>query len=175
MDALVALVGATVGALVAGVLTYLTTRSRMRLELEIANDRTLQDRRLERYQELFHLTECVPRAWRPGKEPTREQFDEFREAFHGWYFGEKAGGMYLTAQAKDIYMRLQNTLEVAATGRPPTEEMLQLASQLRHQMAEDVGTAHPPRLHYIRPGPTPLSPRRSPGALEPDGETRSSS
>ncbi|GGQ70103.1 hypothetical protein [Couchioplanes azureus] len=175
MDVLVALLGIVLGALAGGVVTHLTTRSKMRLELEYASDRTLQERRLERYQELFHLTECVPRAWRPGKEPTGADFDEFRERFHRWYFGEKAGGMFLTAPAKDLYMRLQDTLEEAAVGPAATGEMLRLASELRHQMTEDVGAAHPPRLRGARPGPTPPSPRRTnrrPGRPPDPGDGR---
>jgi hypothetical protein len=177
METMVGLLGVVLGALAGGAVTYATTRSRMRLELAYAYDRTLQEKRLEHYQRLFHLSRCVPRQWRPAEEPTRDDLRRFREDFHNWYFGEGAGGMFLTQAAKDLYMRLQNALEMSATGGPDgsgsdarrgsplsTEEskaMRGLASELRHQMTEDVGAAHPPRLRGTRLGPTIPSPSES--------------
>ena len=54
--ALIGIVGALLGALAGGVVTYVTTRSRMRLELEFAYDRELRDKRLSHYQRLFHVS-----------------------------------------------------------------------------------------------------------------------
>jgi hypothetical protein len=168
MTVLIGLVGVVLGALAGAIATYLTTRSTMLLELEHAYDRALRDKRLERYQQLFHLTKCLPRYWLPTEEPTRQDLQRFRQIFHDWYFGEDAGGMFLTPTAKDLYMRMHNTIAEAMgdeEDRPDTalssplsasesQALRDLASDLRHQLAEDTGAANPPRLRWTRMGPT---------------------
>lgn len=61
MTALVGFLGAILGAFLGAIATYLTTRSNMRLALEHSYDQALQGKRLERYQELFHISKCLPR------------------------------------------------------------------------------------------------------------------
>ena len=168
MTAIIGFAGAILGAVLGAVATYLTTRSNMRLTLEHSYDQALQGKRLERYQELFHVSQCLPRYWPPGhEEPKRKDLQQYMEHFHGWYFGEHAGGMFLTAAAKDSYMRLLNLLaELAfADGTEPNspvdrplsaaeyQALRQLAGDLRRQLAEDTGAANPPRLRWTRPGP----------------------
>ena len=174
MVTLIGLAGVVLGALAGGVVTFVTTRSSMRLELEFSYDRALRDKRLEHYQRLFHLTKCIPRYWRPEDQPTRDDLPRFRKQFHDWYFDTDAGGMFLTPPAKDLYLRLQNTLLVASIAggdrdsqdhsSPLTADeslaLRKLASDLRHQLAEDVGASHPPHLRWTRLGPTiPSIPR----------------
>lgn len=168
MTVFVGLAGVVLGALVGALTTYVTTRSTMRIELEHSYDRALRDKRLERYQRLFHISRCLPRYWRPAEVPTRQDLRRFRQDFHDWYFGEDAGGMFLTAPAKDAYMRLHNMLAQAMlesrddsqnTEEPPlsageSQALRELASELRHQLAEDVGAANPPRLRWARLGRT---------------------
>ncbi|MGW2149872.1 hypothetical protein ACWCOT_36580 [Nonomuraea bangladeshensis] len=166
MTAFIGFFGAILGALVGAIAAYLTARSNMRLTLEHSYDQTLQGKRLERYQALFHASKCLPRYWRPmEEEPKREDLQQYMRNFHDWYFGEDAGGMFLTAAAKDVYTRLLNLLAEAAFkgGDGPdgdsrlteteSEALRQLAGELRRQLAVDVGAAHPPRLHWTRPGP----------------------
>jgi hypothetical protein len=174
MQLLAGLLGAVLGALVAGVVTYATTRSKMRLEMEYAHDRTLSDKRLEHYQRLFHISRCIPRRWRAGEEPSREDLARYNEDFHNWYFGEQAGGLFLTPQAKELYLRIRNTLSAASHPdgsavtvesplTPDESHMLrQLVSELRHQLVEDVGAAHPPRLRWTRLAPTVTPPITAP-------------
>ncbi len=166
LTAIIGLLGAILGVLAGAIATYLTARSNMRLELEHSYDRTLRDKRLERYQELFHISKCLPRYWRAGESPTRQDLLQFSRDFHDWYFGEGAGGMFLTPAAKSVYMRVQNKLAEAThqTASESGEEsplsvtesqaIRDLASELRHQLAEDVGAANPPRLRWTRLGPT---------------------
>lgn len=168
MALLIGLFGAVLGTLVGAIATYLTTRSNMRLTLEHSYDQTLRDKRLERYQALFHTSKCLPRYWRPTEKPTRKDLQQFRQDFHEWYFGEEAGGMFLTPAAKNIYLRLLNRLvEAAYEGSEPdsalsdteSQTLRELASDLRHQLAEDVGAANPPRLRWTRLGsPVPPPP-----------------
>ncbi|WP_284743789.1 hypothetical protein [Amycolatopsis sp. RTGN1] len=172
MEILVGALSAVLGALVGGVVTYLTTRSKLRLELAHAYDQAVREKRLARYQRLFHLSEAIPRYWKPGEEPSRERLLEICEEFHGWYFDEDAGGLYLTPRAMDVYMRLQNALATACHGddaaghtseapMSPDEsrEIRDLADTLRHQLAQDVGTSSPPRLRLTRLDPAPPPPR----------------
>jgi hypothetical protein len=173
MAVLVGLAGVALGALVGAVTTYLTTRSTMRIELEHSYDRALRDKRLERYQHLFHISKCLPRYWLPTEAPTRRDLHRFRQDFHDWYFGEDAGGMFLTAPAKDAYMRLLNMLaetmredrdDVQTSAKSPlsadeSQALRELASELRHRLAEDVGAANPPRLQWTRLGRTIAPPQ----------------
>jgi hypothetical protein len=173
MTALIGVFSAIIGIIAGAVATYLTTRSNMRLTLEHSYDQMLQGKRLERYQKLFQVTKCLPRYWPPSdEEPTRKDLQQYLQDFHDWYFGEDAGGMFLTPAAKDIFMRLLNLLAEAAfagedgadtaAGHPlPVAEsraLRQLASELRHQLAEDVGASNPPHLRWMRPGPQPPPP-----------------
>ncbi|TDB83627.1 hypothetical protein E1264_27675 [Actinomadura sp. KC216] len=168
MTAFIGFFGAVLGALVGGVATYLTTRYNLRLTLEHSYDQTLQSKRLERYQALFHISKCLPRYWSPMDEtPSRQDLQQYIRSFHEWYFGEHGGGMFLTPAAKDLYIRLLNLLaETAFVGEngpdsaadhPLSETesraLRELASELRRQLAEDVGAANPPRLRWTRPGP----------------------
>jgi hypothetical protein len=146
----------------------------MRLDLEHAYDRTLRDKRLDRYQHLFHVSRCLPRYWLPTEEPTRQDLRRFRQEFHDWYFGEDAGGMFLTPAAKSVYMRMMNAIadtmraneaDADAAAESPlsageSQALRDVASELRHQLAEDVGAANPPRLRWTRLGPT-LQPPQS--------------
>ena len=172
MTAVIGFLGAIIGAIMGGIATYLTTRSTMSLTLEHSYDQTLQGIRLGRYQGLFQLTGRLTSYWPPSvEESKREILEQYVHDFHEWYFGDQAGGMFLTPAAKESYMRLLNRLtEVALAkqdhpdGAPdcllPTEseELRGLASDLRHQMTEDIGSANPPRLRWARPAPQPPPP-----------------
>lgn len=168
MAAFIGLAGVILGAFLSAIATYLTTRSTKRIELEYSYDRALRDKRLESYQKLFHVSKCLPRYWRSAEIPTRQELRRFRQDFHDWYFGEDAGGMFLTAAAKDAYVRLLNLLAEAIPEdqvSPEKSEELPLsadesralrglASELRRQLSTDVGAANPPRLQWTRLGQT---------------------
>jgi hypothetical protein len=171
MTVLIGVLGVVLGGLIGAVTTYVTTRSSMLLELEHSYDVALRDKRLQHYQALFHISKCIPRRWPPAAEPTREDLQQFRERFHDWYFGEDAGGMFLTPTAKKLYLELQNALAEAAQeavrGTPlsaaQSQAVRHLASELRHQLAEDVGASQPPRLRWTRLGRTVDPPQDSAG------------
>lgn len=164
MQVVIGLLGAIVGGLLAGVVTYMTTRSRLRIELMYAHDQRLHDQRVARYQQLFHISRYLPRQWYLTEEPTRKDVLGIREEFHNWYFGEEAGGMFLTSDAKIKYMELQNALQEVAEGQPSSpdspltttesQRLRDLGSALRHQLTQDVGAADPPRLRWRALGPT---------------------
>ncbi|GGV44084.1 hypothetical protein GCM10010245_69160 [Streptomyces spectabilis] len=165
----IGLLGVVLGGLLGAVGSYVTTRSGLLMQLEHAYDVTLRDRRLDRYERLFHVSRCVPRYWPEGEEPSRADLVRFRKEFHDWYFGEEAGGMYLTPAAKELYLALQNALfdgigtgtaaDTEEAGDSPvsaadSEAVRRCASELRHQLVEDVGVAQPPRMRWARVGRT---------------------
>lgn len=172
MEAFAGVLGVVLGAVAGTIVTYITTRSRMRLELEYVHDRGIRERRRPNYQELFHRLKAVPRQWRPDAVPTRADLRAIREELHDWYFGPQAGGMFLTEAARRPYFQLQNALESCAapigrlegTTYPLTEtecaQLYEFASNLRHQLSADVGTAEPPRIVWARPAPPPPAPSR---------------
>src|SRR5512133_3964341 len=114
MDAWFTVSSTLVGLIVGGAATFLTTRAQLRIEAEHAYDRALRDLRLSHYQELFHLTETLPREWGTPGAPDRVDLVATRERFHGWFFGEEAGGMFLSQGAREVYFELQNELQSAA-------------------------------------------------------------
>lgn len=177
MDVLVGAIGIVIGGLVGGLSTYFATRSRIDLEHRAAFDRELRGLRMPHYQALHHISECIPREWRDGDEPTRADLLSLRQTFHEWYFGSDAGGMFLTDEARDAYFDLQNELQVIG-GRddarggtleltPEEQQVLRrLAHDLRKQLRKDVGTAEPPKLDWTggsltkAPPPRPASTSR---------------
>lgn len=175
MEILAGFVGAVLGAIAAGLTTYFTTRRVMQLELQHTYDMTLRDIRLPHYQRLFNISRCIPREWPQGEVPSGRDLLQFRENFHDWYFGDEAGGMFLPEATRTIYFKLQNALENIGHSKldlPDTAsdssvssaegaELYKHASTLRHQLAWDVGAAQPPRLRWVRLGPTLPSPAAS--------------
>ena len=134
-------------------------------ELRLAYDRALRDLRLPHYQRLYHVSGCIPRDWHEWEVPTAAKLLEFRQGFHDWYFGEEAGGLFLTEAARDRYFHLMNELERQgrASPAPPAdvlEQIKNLASDLRHQLIQDVGTAEPPQFEWRRIGYPPPPPSR---------------
>lgn len=167
MSVMVVLAGAVLGGVVGAVATYLTTRSNMLLGLQHEYDRALRDKRLEHYQTLFHISRSISVGRRLASEPTRPDLKRIREEFTGWYFGPDAAGMFLTPAAKELYVQLITALDVAVYGPEPASDPVgtpvtaaeyrvlhHITSELRHQLAEDVGASNPPRLHWARLGAT---------------------
>ena len=162
MAAWITIISTLAGILAGGVVTYATTRSQLRIQAEHAYDRTLRDMRLPYYQQLFHLTKNIPREFL--KAPRQSELLNFREQFHNWYFGEQAGGMFLSQAAREAYFALQNELQSVAGRMPSDSELVgqddsmslrKKASALRHQLTTDLGTAERPRIKWIIPQSIP--------------------
>lgn len=178
MAVVIGLVGAALGGVLGVLATYLTTRSSLRLSLSHDYDRALRDKRLAHYQALFRISGAITRAWINAPDMTPQGLFEFRQELHGWYYGPGAPGMFLTPSAKHLFVAVVNRIEAAAfdtdtdsatsTGSSPLlpatphvrmtplapEEVLEirsLVSELRHQLAEDVGASQPPYLRWMRP------------------------
>lgn len=171
MTVVIGLFGIVLGVSSELSLLIFTTRSSMGLALEHSYDQELREERLDRYQGLFHISGRLPRYSLSVEEPSRKDLQQFRQSLLDWYFDEAAGGMFLTPAAKEYYIKLLNrVVEVAyvngdgsdrAVDSPvsaaESQELHDLASELRHQLAEDVGVVNSPRLRWARPNawPTP--------------------
>jgi hypothetical protein len=169
MTVLIGFLGVIFGTLVGAIATYVTTRSNMLLEIQHSYDRVLIDKRLERYQALFHVSKCLPSYWVPGEEPIYEDLRQLRQDLTDWYFGDAAGGMFLSPAAKEHFMRLLTTVvevvhertedhEGIYLSRAQSQKLRECASELRHQLAEDVGASNPPRLRWPRLDPVRFPP-----------------
>jgi hypothetical protein len=169
MEVWAGLVGILMGGVIGSIGTFITTKKRMSLEHELSHDRELRNLRLPHYQRLYRVSESIPREWRRGQIPSRPDLVKLREQFHGWFFGkgsdptDGAGGLFLTAPARDVYFKLMNELQSVADSRDGQSDFLsreestrlrQLASELRHQLVHDLGTAEEPLLRWTRLGPT---------------------
>jgi hypothetical protein len=180
---LIGLLGAAIGATVAAITTYFSTRSTMRLSLEHEYDKTLRDIRLKGYQQLFHLTAQIPRHWLLTPEPSRAELKQIRMSFHDWYYHADAHGMFLAKDSKDAYIKLMDALDEAlfeipeenrdtkVRDRPDSKlsyqeshRLLVRTSRLRHQLAADIGAANAPRTRSDAPDPTVPSDDPAPSA-----------
>ncbi len=167
---------AVIGLLAGGVITYMTSRAQLRIQAEHNYDLALRDLRLSHYQELFHLTGTIPREWWPSSALTKRDVLALRERFHDWYFGEEAGGMFLSQDARTAYSALQVELQEAARNLASDEDLMGIddirrirerGSILRHRLSSDLGAAEQARQSWTLPSspshPTSLneSPRAS--------------
>jgi hypothetical protein len=175
MEVWVGLVSVVLGAAAGAIVTLVTTRNRLNLEQRLGYDRGLRDLRLPHYQRLYHTSGCIPREWRHHDEPSRTDLAQFREQFHEWYFGEDAGGMFLSEDARTGYFALQNQLQTSAQqatessdrmSASESELLRSLASELRHQLRQDLGTGEPPQLKWTRTGVTPMPPASHQGETQ---------
>jgi hypothetical protein len=115
---------AVIGLLAGGGITYMTSRAQIRIQAERDYDVALRDLRLPHYQVLFHLTGAIPREWWPSSALTRRDVLELRERFHDWYFGEGAGGLFLSQDARTAYSALQVELQEAARNLASDEDLM---------------------------------------------------
>ena len=169
MEVWIDLISVVIGAVVGTATTLITTRNRVDLEQRAAFDRELRNLRLPHYQALHSASERIPREWRSGQEMSRSDLLALRRTFHEWYFGEGAGGMFLTEAGRAAYFALQDELQVVGAGGghqvvPVTSEefirLRDLAHALRQQLRQDLGTAEAPKVAWTARGATPAPPSK---------------
>jgi hypothetical protein len=124
----------------------------------------LRDLRLPHYQGLFHLTGAIPREWWPSSALTRRDVLTLRGRFHDWYFGESAGGLFLSQDARTAYSALQVELQEVARNLASDEDFMdvedirrvrQRGSILRHHLSSDLGVAEQARRSWTLPSSPP--------------------
>jgi hypothetical protein len=147
-----ALVTGALSALVAGVLTYLTTSLRIRKDLEARYDLDLRERRIRVYKQLWAYLEPFALYSPPGA-ITRDTLRDLSASLRRWYF--ESGGMFFSERARDDYFALQKALQPlldAATSDPvgpqAIADLVEKGSSLRTSLARDVGTRQASKFTY---------------------------
>ena len=82
---------------ISSVLTYFSTRSKIRLDMKVEYDKSLHEKRLALYKELWPRTEPLGR-YKPHFVLTHKIVSEVAANMHNWYFGE--GGIYLSKRSR---------------------------------------------------------------------------
>lgn len=162
MQLLVGIIGAIIGATIAGLSTYLIGRTQMRRELEYAYDRDLRARRIVSYISLYKLTGNMPRYWPTGN-PARSDLLNWGRGLDDWYFGE-AGGLFLSDPARQTYLQLLDVMGAITNVEDRSDSLLseeevqrlwRAGQALRRQLAADVGAAENPRVTGRQPWQSP--------------------
>ncbi len=113
LSALFGLLTALVLVVISIIVTYLSTRSKTRLDLTAEYDKVLQTNRLEAYRELWKLTEPLARYTRPAP-VTYQAIKDLTVKMRVWYFQQ--GGMFLTKNSRDRYFELKALMESLVVG-----------------------------------------------------------
>ncbi len=150
-----ALIGGVAG-LVSAVVTYFSTRARLRLDLAAEYDKQLQESRLAAYTKLWLMLEPLARYGRDGP-VTYGDLQTISTDTRKWYF--ETGGIYLTRRSRGPYFRWKKLMqphldEARRTAIPPErslptpvmDEIIEAASTLRTSLSDDIGTKRLSRL-----------------------------
>ena len=142
------LLTALASAAISSVLTYFSTRSKIRLDMTVEYDKSLRDKRLELYKELWPKTKPLARF---SAEPlTYNVAKALSLEMSNWYFRE--GGIYLSKRSRKPYFHLKRQLQRVIDDRtlatqPDAEIKGKLpdaiqdaASRLRTVLADDIRT-----------------------------------
>jgi hypothetical protein len=128
-------------------LTYFSTRSKIRLDMRVEYDKTLHDKRLTLYTELWPKTEPLAR-FAPHFVLTYNIVKSVTEQTRAWYF--KEGGIYLSKESRQPYFflkeQLQRVIDDEALEKTPDnpidcnrrDAILDAASRLRTSLADDM-------------------------------------
>jgi hypothetical protein len=135
---------------ISSVLTYFSTRSRIRLEMRVEYDKALHDKRLELYKELWPETEPLAR-FKQHFVLTYDIVKTVADKTRVWYFNRE-GGIYLSKRSRKPYFllkeRLQHVIDDEELERQPDakindkmrDAIVDAATRLRASLADDVGT-----------------------------------
>ena len=131
------------------VVTYFSTRAKLRLDLAAEYDKQLQEQRLAVYKQLWAMLEPLARYGRE-KPVTLATLRSVSTATRTWYF--QVGGIYLTSATRGPYFRWKELMQplldspaYAATPDAPipgdqVEAVIAAASELRTHLSDDIGT-----------------------------------
>jgi hypothetical protein len=144
------LLAGSIGLIVGGLISWLTTNARLRRELELLYDRDLHDKRVAAYKELWRRTKPVPRQRLAG-EVTGSTMREVREDWHDWYYSD--GGIYMSEAVRtryfDAVQALEDAADVAESRELSPDEYERVyapVKALRDSLTGDIGARLEPRL-----------------------------
>ncbi len=149
------LITGLVSGVISSALTYFSTRSKIRLDMRVEYDKSLHDKRLELYKQLWPRTAPLAR-FAPHVILTYNVVKAVSADMRDWYFSE--GGIYLSKRSRKPYFALKQQIQhviddVARAERPDTQIddkardlILDAASRLRTSLADDIRTRTGPWL-----------------------------
>ena len=144
-----------VSGILSSVVTYFSTRSKIRLDLTVEYDKNLHQKRLELYRELWPKTKSL--AEFSAEAPIT--FDVIKTVsgnMRDWYFAE--GGIYLSKQSRRPYFNLKalmqeilddNTLQqdhAKPIHGTRVKKILVAARELRTSLSDDIRARNAPWL-----------------------------
>ena len=153
---LLSLITGLVSGVISSLLTYFGTRSKIRLDMRVEYDKSLHDKRLELYKQLWPKTQPLGR-FAPYEPLTHNIVKAVSADMGNWYFFNE-GGIYLSKRSRKPYFMLKKELTkviqsgaLAAKpdeyiGDEASEAILKAASRLRTSLADDIRTRDAPWL-----------------------------
>ena len=153
--ATISLITGLLSGVFSAVLTYFTTRSKIRLDLTYELDKELREKRLAAYKELWGKLKPLARYSREPEGITYEIIKDTSEQMRDWYF-DKDNGIYLSRVSRKPYFKLkekmQRIIDSGELKRTPkavlSDEMLKPllkeGSRLRASLTDDIGTRRRP-------------------------------
>jgi hypothetical protein len=148
------LIGGLAGG-VSAVITYFSTRAKLRLDVAAQYDKQLQDSRLAAYIKLWEMLEPLARFGR-DKPVTYAVMKDISDKTRTWYF--QTGGIYLTRASATPYFKwkglMQQLLDDPEFVKKPDEAIpekqleaiIAARSTLRTNLSDDIGTKRLSRL-----------------------------
>lgn len=110
-----------VGGLTSAAIAYYLFGRQKLLELRSAYDQDLRTRRLAAYQELWKAFEPLAQ-FSPDQDLKYRDVLAIAATMRSWYF--KMGGLVLTARARDLYMVIQETVDLVASGAKSHDKVM---------------------------------------------------
>src|SRR5688572_2484830 len=112
------LIGAVAG-LLSAVITYFSTRGKIRLELAAEYDKNLQENRLATYKELWAMLEPLAQYGR-DQPVTYAVIRSISTDTRTWYF--QKGGIYLTERSRKPYFAWKKVMQEVLDDRNLVEQ-----------------------------------------------------
>ena len=135
--------------MVSAIITHLSTRAKIRLDLAAEYDKKLQESRLETYKELWAMLEPLARYGR-DELVTYAVIRSISDKTRIWYF--QRGGIFLTERSRKPYFKWKEVMQPVLDARDSTNQpdlaidpkqlelIVAAGSALRTALSDDIGT-----------------------------------
>ena len=149
------LITGLVSGVISSALTYFSTRSKIRLDMRVEYDKSLHEKRLDLYKQLWPKTAPLAR-YAPHVVLTYNVVKAVSADMRDWYFNE--GGIFLSKRSRKPYFALkkqiQHVMDDVTLAEEPDKQIggrerdliLAAASRLRTSLADDIRTRTGPWL-----------------------------